>query len=748
MGRDRKAYEPYRPALTEAEIRELQWAVEGPRQREVFKRIAREAAAKQLEGAVNEWANGRRTREGALPEDEEICQRFPEVDPRGKYSEIDMKFARRRQEILTVLQTRDEGVVGSFRSGIFAYPAFTELEERVEQLAREQRILTRAAKLCHDDKAAEELLVEAQSYFSKPDVLDLERAYTGMEYLLGIRTGEPPKDVAQFFREQMKLTIDASHIRANSVAGSPAQPIEVRMSNLETRMVQYQFAQPENWGKPPQEFAQLRPPQADAILELSSEHVAGNVLDALYRNAPDYIPRTQCILINGKSIEEILRESKSLSEDYVVSSRDFREGREQANQLIAAALTKGDTVEAFVPDPSGRLPSEPLRLEQKGFEIAHVSPVTLNAWERFWHRFAGLYPEKAARAEEYQKYAEAHERVRHTVAAFNKDKTMGKVSAWSPNTKEAYFDQRALPDVSWRHKPIEGGYIPFGMPDADWVSLAGLYLFAKGERLETIVDPAKSGLLRKRAGDAVIEMFTGKDATEEDMKRLFVDGTKALKSEIARYAKEHGIDPGKLRTGSAEDLLPLQLAGQYAYFAGHVAEAMTIVYADMDPEEFDFAPDPCFRDDPAPAKKAAGELESASMTISAIEQIQSAKDALTYSELDADALKGCLSSYLAGTEALKAIKAGTTPNIEYAILQCDAIGEIAEGAAQSPEAYAQLRDAVVSGKLAAGTRITTVPPLVETDEPKQQMSIDTGSLPFMQKAPQKAANAPQAPVMM
>ena len=67
-----------------------------------YGRIAIEEATKQLALAENTAAG-----QNALPDEEDICLRFPGVDPRGEYSGLDMALKQRTQVIDSALEQRE-----------------------------------------------------------------------------------------------------------------------------------------------------------------------------------------------------------------------------------------------------------------------------------------------------------------------------------------------------------------------------------------------------------------------------------------------------------------------------------------------------------------------------------------------------------------------------------------------------------------------------------------------------------------
>ena len=197
-------YAPFRPALT-PEQRERVRKAKDPM--EEYGGIAIEEAGRQLALLENTAAG-----QNALPDDPEICYRFPNVDPRGQYSPIDMRLKQRTQAIDSVLNLRDGSVREQVR-GVLTNAAVTELWNGLKLTAKRHRLFTRAEKLCHDEAAAESLHLQARRLETAPVVAEADLVLQGLEYLLGIRQGNAPEEVERFYRDRLGLTSRRSSAR-------------------------------------------------------------------------------------------------------------------------------------------------------------------------------------------------------------------------------------------------------------------------------------------------------------------------------------------------------------------------------------------------------------------------------------------------------------------------------------------------------------------------------------------------------
>ena len=241
-------YAPFRPALT-PEQRERVRKAKDPM--EEYGGIAIEEAGRQLALLENTAAG-----QNALPDDPEICYRFPNVDPRGQYSPIDMRLKQRTQAIDSVLNLRDGSVREQVR-GVLTNAAVTELWNELKLTAKRHRLFTRAEKLCHDEAAAESLHLQARRLETAPVVAEADLVLQGLEYLLGLRQGNAPEEVERFYRDRLGLTFTAEQ---RETARRVVQPEEagVFFADFDNVLLQALFSMPENWGLSLEELEALR----------------------------------------------------------------------------------------------------------------------------------------------------------------------------------------------------------------------------------------------------------------------------------------------------------------------------------------------------------------------------------------------------------------------------------------------------------------------------------------------------------
>ena len=241
-------YAPFRPELT-AQQKERIEKSEKPLKE--YGRIAVEEAKKQF--ALLKNAGGKTV---VLPDDPDICLRFPGVDPRGVYCAVDMRFKRRIQRLDAVLNLREERFRRQMQD-ILSSEAVQERWEAVKELAKRHRILTRAEKLCWDREAADMLHIQRRKLETEDAVEELDLVYQGLEYLLGIREGLVPAEVERFYRESLGVDFTPEQREAAQRLIQP-ESSRVVFANFENVLLQALFCMPENWGLTLEELEALR----------------------------------------------------------------------------------------------------------------------------------------------------------------------------------------------------------------------------------------------------------------------------------------------------------------------------------------------------------------------------------------------------------------------------------------------------------------------------------------------------------
>lgn len=396
----------------------------------------------------------------AMPEDGDVAIRFPGVDPRGKYSVIDMKFAQRISAIEAALESRSPeaqayarellGKCTDRRGGGAFYNEYITMK----MCAQKHRALTRGSKLCIDEDGRRLMHQQARGLETELAVVQFDKLLQGIEYAAGVRTGPVPQEVAEHYSQVLQTDLNMELVGAAQKYYQPAK-IEMHFQDFDNKMLQKAFADPRNWGMPPAELAEF----ADSLVDIDTYAsaippyavaTAGRVIEPAFREAERVtggrLDRGDLIIIDGKTVKE------KMLEDYTRSQRDpdkFNEFyqknlRQAASEYTAAALLAGKRVEAFMPDGKGRLPDQPTQIVRTGYEPSALKPEKFNLWQRHFAK-RGYYKEKVARQEEYERMMAARERVKENAAKERAGRLKEAVATHdryaSINNKGLFFDQ-------------------------------------------------------------------------------------------------------------------------------------------------------------------------------------------------------------------------------------------------------------------------------------------------------------------
>ena len=509
--------------------------------------IALETAQTQLAGAENAIGRGPKN---ALPEDADVGDRFPGVDPRGKYSSIDMRFAQRRAVIDAALQARVPAALENVRV-ISSTAKFRDLAAQVEMVGRQHRMLKRAEKLCHDPAAAARLHTQAASAETDMSVQQYDQMLQGIEHMLGIRQGAPTADVTAFYHDLVHYDLTPERLAAGREFARP-QALNIDFPNFDNKMTQRQFARPENWGRSFDELAALPQTEAD-IAEIDAQlapyvhATAGRVLDAAFGEQEALsrsgngltgtinIDRGDHIIIDGKTPKELIHEQFLTNppqggDGPITFDRFYREnGHRLTNELVASALMAGKRVEAFIPDKNGKIPDQPTQITKSGYEPSELRPVTLNRWQRFWGK-RGFYKEKVKAAEEYKRFAEARERVK----VYNTSGQLNMRGLNTVHTKETLLGEwrRTYPD-----RPMPEGNAPGGyhINRSSFVSMSIANLIRQGHTIDEIMDPDRLREERRASAEEIYQHVIAQN-DQDWIAEMFHDAAPLIQQEQNRTA--------------------------------------------------------------------------------------------------------------------------------------------------------------------------------------------------------------------
>lgn len=312
-----------------------------------------------------------------MPEDCSISFRFAELDPIGKYSLIDMKFAHRYNQILAAAQIRGQDVqhtLSVLQQKMKENPRFRPFMAKIRQIVENHRLLSRASKLCWSPEGRELLHQKARTLEHAPEVEKYDTLLQGMEYLVGILPA------SQGLPEAVEALYKALELPVPTCPdGSGAQPecLCIKFQNFNNQMLQYWYASPTNWGKAYTIEPYYRPHEAYAAIQRYTESTVSSVLNTVFAPARSVeLQPVDLIRINGVCLRNLL--DPEGDHDLTPAQIDT-----QAVSAVAAALMAGQKVEVLLPNALGELYQEPIPVTMEEEITERKNRIIQNARARY-----------------------------------------------------------------------------------------------------------------------------------------------------------------------------------------------------------------------------------------------------------------------------------------------------------------------------------------------------------------------------
>ncbi len=477
-----------------------------------------------------------------FPDDPDICDKYPGIDPMGCFCEVDLGFKDRISKIEAAAKTRPEEIqkyaeqVGAGLND--QNTKVGKIWSRVREGVKRVQVNTRAAKCAVTQEDSDWFLAEKEDAINETTSFQgFDKLLNVMEYAVGLSDRAPDKEEREMAEMcGLPLTPELEAKRDDPVRVPDG--IKVEFQDFSHKMEQLQFCNPENWGKRSKNMSKdaPSPEQAEHYMEKYVEATADRYITPLFAQAEratnGIINRGDLIIVGGRTVSEIMEEKyregiQNGTIDKGVSEPEWYQENlnRMTGEIVSAGLMAGKRVEAFVPDKEGRIPKEPIGITKSGYEPSPLEKVTLNAWERHFARY-GHFEKKAAKAVDYQQTMEARERLELR----NAQKKIEADNLAGPRMKEMFFgkwmkDNGALPDK------VPGG---FTASRSLLTSLAICSMVSKGHSLEDVLDPSKLVDIRNDIGKEVIEKMTAGDKEWEA--NMFFHGGDALAKEFDRIA--------------------------------------------------------------------------------------------------------------------------------------------------------------------------------------------------------------------
>ena len=532
-----------------------------------------------------------------MPEDEDVGLRFPGIDPVGKHSVIDMKFAQREAVITSMLESRSPEVQSYVKELLdkrtslkAADGKFNQRYLAMQASAEEHRLLTRGSKLCLDEVGSKMMRQQARGKETDLPVMQYDMLLQGIEYAAGVRQGPVPREITEFYKENLKSELDLGVVAAASTRAQTPAELHVEFQDLDNKLLQKAFADPKNWNKSQDDLVKaadtIVEKEASSVIDPYAQATADRLIHPLFRDLEKPAPaayqhkgykdagmdidiafsRADLISIGGQTIREKMKQAHELAFGAAGPFDEWFKAnvREFTSRSVAAGLMAGQRVEAFIPDKFGRIPKEPTQITKTGYEPTPLKPEKFNAWQRHFAKH-GFYKNKVARKEEYERVMAARERMklragisqkilgeertqalRNSVQKYQAlDQTSGMELFFGKIMEEKGFTSATVkPDgktevtYNWQAMndhvkavSVESVTKPYTQFDrTEPVSTCIMAMVAKGHKFEDIMNPAKLQDERQAAVQEFMEHAKTND--REWLGHVYYHGFKAAMQQV------------------------------------------------------------------------------------------------------------------------------------------------------------------------------------------------------------------------
>lgn len=347
-----------------------------------------------------------------MPEDPDLTIRFPGIDPVGKYSVIDMKFAQREATIRARLQSAPPEVAATANELLDkcadSNSPFYQAKEQMKMFATQHRTFTRGSKLCLNPHGSKLLAQHARELEYNMPVERYDTLLQGIEYIAGVKEGPVPQEVKSYYEEFLQTPIDNDLIQRNQEKTQPPAHVDIQFENFDHTLVHHQFCSPHNWGKTPAQLKEVGF-SVNLVENLVTPYASATVrrsLNPLFQQAEEMgHSRAGLTLIDGKPASQLIVDAKEKGQYARMPEKEI------VNQLVAGALMAGKRVETYLPDANGKFPQEPTQITKSGYEPTPVKQVVMSGWQRFCSKL-GFYKELTAQKDEYDKIMAGREQMR------------------------------------------------------------------------------------------------------------------------------------------------------------------------------------------------------------------------------------------------------------------------------------------------------------------------------------------------
>ena len=508
-----------------------------------------------------------------IPEHYSVMMKHPNLEGEGVYSEIDRDIKARLRRCDTYANK-----ITIYKQALYRH-ARQELETKgsslkkeVEEISKQHRVLTRAARLCKDPEAKKAILDKAESLKESPAVKDYNNLVAAMEAYAGVADYHMSNETILALENRLGYITsgDESH-RASFGDGEyfeRPEKIQVNFENMDTYFERFMKSHPVAKEKSEEELHKLYP-SYDLFEKSVLQYGKDALEDTLNSRFPDLEDRLNLIIINGQTLGEMIEE------DDGIKGRSKEEINDLSCNLLTAALKAGARVEAFTIEADGtkekKYYAEPVPM------VANKPQerVTMTFWEKFLALF-GFHKEKAQMLKEQEdmdkKMEACRERVKEKLArpltAEEKAAKKKKVVFSAPMTKEEkqnlkigreiaeknldnyVREARNMEITEGEHNKLKFSFFPEEGKKRDPIIIKGVDVLARDQPLyycvykmlergipyEEVLDSTKHTEMRVEIGKKLKADIAR--MTPDEFDRMHIDSTKRLAVELDKFAKE------------------------------------------------------------------------------------------------------------------------------------------------------------------------------------------------------------------
>ena len=505
-----------------------------------------------------------------IPEHYSVMMKHPNLEGEGVYSEIDRDIKARLRRCDTYANK-----ITIYKQALYRH-ARQELETKgsslkkeVEEISKQHRVLTRAARLCEDPEAKKAILDKAESLKESPAVKDYNNLVAAMEAYAGVADYHMSNETILALENRLGyITSGAESHKSTFEDGEyfeRPEKIQVNFENMDTYFERFMKSHPAAKEKSEEELHKLYP--SYDLFEKSVLQYGKDVLeDTLNSRFSTLDERLDLIIINGQTLREMVEE------DDGIKGRSKEEINDLSCNLLTAALKAGARVEAFTVETDAEFTKKYYAEPVPMVANKPQERVTMTFWEKFLALF-GFHKEKVQMVKEQEdmdkKMEACRERVKKKLGGtVTKEDAKKKIKFRAPMTKEEkqslkigreiaeknldnyVREARNMEITEGEHNKLKFSFFPEEGKSRDPLIIKGVDTLARDQPLyycvykmlergipyEEVLDSTKHTEMRVEIGKELKADIAR--MTPDEFDRMHIDSTKRLAEELDKFAKE------------------------------------------------------------------------------------------------------------------------------------------------------------------------------------------------------------------